>query len=440
MKKLITLLALAFCLNGKAQCTVNVPDVTVCAGGSAILTATGATTYTWSANAGSATTSTVSVSPSVTTVYTVTGTTGTCTAVTTATVTIANFAINVSASSFNICAGSAATLTASGAATYTWVPAGTLSADTGSVVIANPTTTTIYTVSGSVGPCIVTPATVSVTVNATPSAPTLSSSLSNPITECQGITPAVTLTVIPSGSSIPVWYVGSIYIHAGNTFTPSTSFFGTTVYSVLDSAMIPTGCTSSPITVTVAVTPGPSVTYTLVADAAPHTWDAYPAQTGGTPPYTFVWNWGDGTNSTAAYPSHTYSVAGTYSICVTITDANGCSSTYCHNDAVSRLANNSPLSTMVYVNVKNSAAGIEQFASRNELNIYPNPNNGSFVIEPNNAKKQTMQVYDVNGKLVLSQTITGKTNIDASTLNEGVYTISLQSTEGMVNKRVVIVR
>ena len=51
-----------------------------------------------------------------------------------------------------------------------------------------------------------------------------------------------------------------------------------------------------------------------------------------------------------------------------------------------------------------------------------------------------MQVYDVNGKLVLSQTITGKTNIDASTLNEGVYTISLQSTEGMVNKRVVIVR
>jgi hypothetical protein len=51
-----------------------------------------------------------------------------------------------------------------------------------------------------------------------------------------------------------------------------------------------------------------------------------------------------------------------------------------------------------------------------------------------------MQVYDVNGKLVLSQTINGKTSIDASSLNEGVYNISLQCNEGAVNKRLVIVR
>ena len=51
-----------------------------------------------------------------------------------------------------------------------------------------------------------------------------------------------------------------------------------------------------------------------------------------------------------------------------------------------------------------------------------------------------MQVYDVNGKLVLNQTITGKTHIDAGTLNEGVYNISLISDEGVVNKRLVIVK
>jgi hypothetical protein len=51
-----------------------------------------------------------------------------------------------------------------------------------------------------------------------------------------------------------------------------------------------------------------------------------------------------------------------------------------------------------------------------------------------------MQVYDVNGKMVLSQTINGKTNIDASSLSEGVYNISIISNEGVVNKRVVIVR
>jgi type IX secretion system substrate protein/PKD domain-containing protein len=365
MKKLITLLALAFCLDAGAQCPITITGNTV------------------------------------------------------------------------VCAGSTTTLTASGPTTYSWAPTTGLSSTTGAVVTITPTVNATYTVTGTTGTCIATN-TVAVVVNPTPSAPVYSGS--NPVMACQG-TP-ITLSVTPAGGSTLIWYVGSIYIHAGNTFTPSTSFFGTTVYSVLDSAMTPTGCTSSPITVTVAVTPGPSVTYTLVADAAPHTWDAYPAQTGGTPPYTFVWNWGDGTNSTAAYPSHTYSVAGTYSICVTITDANGCSSTYCHNDAVSRLANNSPLSTMVYVNVKNSAAGIEQFANINEqVNIYPNPNNGSFVIEPQNTLYNVhCTVYDVNGKAVLTQTINAKTSIDASSLNEGIYNISLQSTEGVINKRLVIVR
>jgi hypothetical protein len=49
-------------------------------------------------------------------------------------------------------------------------------------------------------------------------------------------------------------------------------------------------------------------------------------------------------------------------------------------------------------------------------------------------------MYDVNGKLVLSQTINGKTSIDASNLNEGVYNINIISNEGVVNKRMVIVR
>jgi hypothetical protein len=91
--------------------------------------------------------------------------------------------------------------------------------------------------------------------------------------------------------------------------------------------------------------------------------------------------------------------------------------------------------------ITNNSAGIEQFANSNEqVNIYPNPNNGSFVIEASNSTKQSMQVYDVNGKLVLNQTINGKTTIDANNLNEGVYNISLQSNEGVVNKRLVIVK
>ena len=76
----------------------------------------------------------------------------------------------------------------------------------------------------------------------------------------------------------------------------------------------------------------------------------------------------------------------------------------------------------------------------NKVNIYPNPNKGSFVIEPAGTAQQTMMVYDVNGKTVLSQTITAKTTIDASSLNDGVYNICIIGNGGVVNKRLVIVR
>lgn len=78
--------------------------------------------------------------------------------------------------------------------------------------------------------------------------------------------------------------------------------------------------------------------------------------------------------------------------------------------------------------------------SESLIKIYPNPNNGAFTIEPNNYITQTMHLYNVNGKLVLSQTINSKTDIYASNLSDGVYNISLISNEGVVNKRLVIVK
>ena len=85
--------------------------------------------------------------------------------------------------------------------------------------------------------------------------------------------------------------------------------------------------------------------------------------------------------------------------------------------------------------------GLKQHTANNEqVNIYPNPSTGNFVLETNNETKQTLQVYDINGKVVLTQTIFGKATIDASNLSQGVYNLSIISNEGVVNKRVVIVR
>jgi len=43
--------------------------------------------------------------------------------------------------------------------------------------------------------------------------------------------------------------------------------------------------------------------------------------TGGTPPYTYNWNFGDGSSSSAQNPSHTYSTIGNYTANLTVTDS-----------------------------------------------------------------------------------------------------------------------
>jgi hypothetical protein len=84
--------------------------------------------------------------------------------------------------------------------------------------------------------------------------------------------------------------------------------------------------------------------------------------------------------------------------------------------------------------------GINIPANTNNINIYPNPSNGNFIIESNSITKQTVQMYDINGRVVLTQTINGKTAIDASNLTGGVYTISIISDQCIVNRRIIITK
>ncbi|MGZ3814926.1 MAG: immunoglobulin domain-containing protein, partial [Mucilaginibacter sp.] len=134
--------------------TVNSP--TICAGGAgASLTASGAVSYTWSPTTGlTGTGGTVTANPATTTTYTLTGANaGGCTSSVTTVVTV-NGSASVTVNNPTICPGNTVALTASGASTYTWSPSATLSSSTGSVVVASPTTTTVYTINAtSAGGC-----------------------------------------------------------------------------------------------------------------------------------------------------------------------------------------------------------------------------------------------------------------------------------------------
>ena len=85
-------------------------------------------------------------------------------------------------------------------------------------------------------------------------------------------------------------------------------------------------------------------------------------------------------------------------------------------------------------------AGIKTTDNSVPINLYPNPSNGSFILETHSSNIQTLNISDVNGKVVLSQNVAGKTMLDVRTLLEGVYSIAIINSFGIYNKTLVIVK
>ncbi|MES2681245.1 MAG: glycine-rich protein, partial [Bacteroidota bacterium] len=112
----------------------------ICAGNSATLITNAASNYAWS-NGGNF--SSTVVSPTITTTYTVIGSNGSCTNTRTVTLQVSPIPTVTAISNPTVlCSGSTATLTTSGASTYTWNPG----ALTGATIAVTPTATTIYSV------------------------------------------------------------------------------------------------------------------------------------------------------------------------------------------------------------------------------------------------------------------------------------------------------
>ncbi len=208
--------------------------------------------------------------------------------------------------STSICAGDATIMSASGAHTYVWSPADSLSATTGSSVTANPSQTIPYTVVGTdtITGCS-SSASITITVNPLP----LVVSPANPEV-CVGNCAVLTLT----GAFIYSWSP-TLYITASNpdssvvTVCPAVS----TIYTVTGSSQ--EGCTRS-ISFNVQVHPNPAPVITpdgAITFCDGNSVNLFVNLSAGENP---LWSNGDQDDSVHVVASDTYSV--------TVTDSNQC--------------------------------------------------------------------------------------------------------------------
>jgi PKD repeat protein len=154
---------------------------------------------------------------------------------------------------------------------------------------------------------------------------------------------------------------------------------------------------------------------------------------GGTPAagLSYLWDFGDGSTSTQAYPTHTFSGLGVYTICLTVSEPNSsCTSTTCDSIVVSVKASGTTLNVLP----PGASASVDEFSSISNLSVYPNPTEGLFSLEMNALGMHTVEItlHDLRGQLInhtLNDIQIGNNRIelDASELKAGIYLVSVVS-------------
>lgn len=288
----------------------------ICPGQSATFTVSadsGMVSYTWSPTTNlspSDTSTSITVSPTVTTFYQVVGKdTNGCTGTNEAIVIIPQDSIVVN--SPVICLSNSVTLNASSniALSYTWSPATGLSGTSGSSVIANPRSTTVYTVKGTDANGCMGESTATVTVDSLP----IISTTKTPTVSCSG-QPTI---LMASGAHTYTWSTGTVGVT--DVVSPATN----TEYTVVGTDT--NGC-SNTATQILLVNPSPTVTINGgVTSAILNLGQSITLNASGA--LTYSWTTGNVTCDSCA--SNTESPIANTQYCVTGGNINGCKDSVC---------------------------------------------------------------------------------------------------------------
>ncbi len=392
--------AITMTVNSLPTVSISASGNPICTGASTTLTASGASTYSWSNGLGTA--NPVTVTPASTTTYTVTGTTAGCngTASNTVMVNATPASPSVTATVTYCQNATASQLTATGS-NLLWYS--TATGGTGSSTAPTPTTTSAgtvsYYVSQTVNTCESSRSQINVITNATPAAPSVTAT----VTYCQN---ATALQLTATGNNL-LWYT----IPAGGTGssiapTPSTASIGTTSYYVTQTI---NNCESPRATINVVVH---SLPQTPVISQVGNDLSSN-ASSGN--------QWFYNNVIITGAISQTYTPTDTGNYYSIVTDINGCIS---------------DTSNVLYIAV----TGLSDLSDNNNIHIYPNPANDNITIENTslNNKDEMISIYNIQGQLLIQQPmLRTKINIDISGFAGGMYYVKVKTEEGMVVKKLV---
>lgn len=95
-------------------------------------------------------------------------------------------------------------------------------------------------------------------------------------------------------------------------------------------------------------------------------------------------------------------------------------------------------SAPVYFDFATTTLGTSSLELASKLSIFPNPTTGNVTIQFYDLSKTTLQVYDINGRVLLNRNLNSTLNmVDISGFTPGVYMFKVTSKEGSATSKVI---
>jgi hypothetical protein len=155
----------------------------------------------------------------------------------------------------------------------------------------------------------------------------------------------------------------------------------------------------------------------------------------------FHWDFGDGTTSTQAAPTHLYTIDSLFNVCMKVYVASGDSCEYCHIIGKDNLGNIIRTAGFNMI-VQNPADGLKSNSNDEiQVTIAPNPFTTSTSINFSEALKNVnINVTDMLGKEIINLNFSGKQlQLEKGNMKKGIYFLKITTENRLIGSTKLIV-
>ncbi len=131
---------------------------------------------------------------------------------------------------------------------------------------------------------------------------------------------------------------------------------------------------------------------------------------------SYVWDFGDGNTETASDPTHTYAADGDYTVCLTVTNASGCTDSICQTVSI----------------VGTDVTELENLG----VSFYPNPVENELTIST--TEPIQIAIFNVVGELVHASRVSGNEIISTGNLESGTYLIQFEKSGERFTEKLIV--